>query len=79
VLDRAIHDAVIGQPERGLTERRGALGQSIDPTGPVEDGVLGMDMEMSERRVRHRALDYTVGLGPKEGLGSASNPLCAGS
>ena len=72
VLDRAVHHAVVGEPERGLAEGRGALGQSVDPAGPVEDGVLGMDVEMGERRVRHRAADYTSGLGqtggPESGL-----------
>jgi hypothetical protein len=62
VLDGAVHHPVVGQPERGLAEGRGALRESIDPTGPVQDGVLGMNVEMGERRVRHRAADYTVEL-----------------
>jgi hypothetical protein len=55
VLHRAVHDAVVGEPQRRLAEGRSALGEGIDATGPVEDGVLGVDVEMGERRVRHRA------------------------
>jgi hypothetical protein len=65
VLHGPVHDAVIGEPERGLPERRRALGEGIDPAGSVEDGVLGVDVEMGERRVRHRAADYTSGIGPQ--------------
>ncbi len=50
VLDRAVHDAVIGQAEGGLAEGRGALGESVDPAGAVEHGVLGVDVEMGERQ-----------------------------
>ena len=77
MLDGAVHDAVVGKPESRLPERRGALGEGIDPTGSVEDGVLGVDVEMGERRVRHRAADYTFGVGFQEGAAGSADPQSA--
>ena len=46
VLDRAVHDAVVGQPERGLAEVGGALGERLDLARAVEQRVLGVDVQM---------------------------------
>ena len=42
----AVHDAVVGQPERRLAEVRGALGERLDLARAVEQRVLGMDVQM---------------------------------
>ena len=42
--DRAVHDAVVRDGESGLAQRLGALGDRIDPAGPVEQRVFGMHM-----------------------------------
>jgi hypothetical protein len=68
---------VIGEPQGRLAEGGRALGEGIDATGPVEDGVLGVDVEMGERRVRHRAADYTFGIGFQEGAAGCANPQSA--
>ena len=45
-LDRAVHHAVVGEPEGGLAEARGALGELVDLARAVEQRVLGVDVEM---------------------------------
>ena len=45
-LDRAVHHAVVGEPERGLPERGGALDEAVDLRGAVEQRVLGVDVEV---------------------------------
>ena len=43
-LDSAVHDAVIGERERGLPEGCSPLRKLIDFARPVEQRVLGMDV-----------------------------------
>ena len=45
-LDRAVHHAVVGEPERGLPERGRALHEAVDLRGPVEQRVLGVDVQV---------------------------------
>ena len=45
-LDRAVHHAVIGQAQRRLLELGGACRERVDLARPVEQRVLGMDVEM---------------------------------
>src|SRR4029077_13004298 len=40
-LDRAVHDTVVGQPDRRLAELRGALDEGVDLARAVEQRVLG--------------------------------------
>ena len=52
-LDRAVHDAVVGQAERRLVERRRALGELVDLARAVEQRVLGVDVEVGAGRRGH--------------------------
>ena len=52
-LDRAVHDAVVGEPERRLAEARRALGELVDLARAVEQRVLGVDVEMGAAGRRH--------------------------
>jgi hypothetical protein len=45
-LDRAVHHAVVREAQRGLPELRGALGELVDVACPVEQRVLGVDVEV---------------------------------
>ena len=45
-LDRAVHHAVVGEPERRLLELRGAGGELVDLAGAVEQRVLGVDVQV---------------------------------
>ena len=45
-LDRAVHDAVVGQAEGRLAEVGGALGERVDLARAVEQRVLGVDVEI---------------------------------
>ena len=45
-LDRAVHDAVVGQAERRLAELRGARRQRVDLARAVEQRVLGVHVQM---------------------------------
>ena len=45
-LHRAVHHAVVGETEGGLLELRGALGERVDLAGAVEQGVLGVHVQM---------------------------------
>ncbi len=49
-LHGAVHHAVIGQRQGGLPERRRPLRESFDLAGPVEQRVLGVDVEMGAGR-----------------------------
>ena len=52
-LDRAVHDAVVGQADGRLAERGGALGELVDLARAVEQRVLGVDVEMRDGRGAH--------------------------
>ena len=45
-LDRAVHHAVIGEPQGRLVERRRALGERFDLARAVEQRVLGVHVQM---------------------------------
>src|SRR5262249_50433671 len=45
-LDGSVHDAVVGQPKRRLIVGCGSFGQLLDLARAVEQGVLGVDVEM---------------------------------
>ncbi len=54
-LHRAVHHAVVGETEGGLLELRGALGEGVDLAGAVEQGVLGVHVQMGAGEVGHRS------------------------
>ena len=58
VLDRAVHDAVVGEPERRHAELRRALGHRLDLAGAVEQRVLAVDVQV-DCRGAHRAIIAT--------------------
>ena len=45
-LHRAVHDAVVGEADGGLAERRRAGGQRVDLAGAVQERVLRVDVEV---------------------------------
>ena len=45
-LHHAVHDTVVGEPERGLIELGGALSERLDPACAIEQRVLGVDVQM---------------------------------
>ena len=45
-LDGAVHHAVVGEAEGRLVELRGARGERLDLARPVEQRVLGVDVQM---------------------------------
>ena len=55
VLDRSVHDAVIGQPERRHAELGGTRRHRLDLVRPVEQRVLAVDVQM-DRGVRQLAV-----------------------
>ena len=54
-LDRAVHHAVVGEADRRLIERRGPLDQGLDLARPVEQRILGVDVQMRAGRGHSRA------------------------
>ena len=54
-LDRAVHHTVVGEAERRLPELGGARGELLDLARPVEQRVLGVDVEVGAGR-GHRQL-----------------------
>ena len=53
-LDRAVHDAVVGQADGRLIEGGGALGELADVARAVEQRVLGVDVQVRDGRGAHR-------------------------
>ena len=53
-LHRAVHHAVIGETEGWLLELSGTCGERIDLAGAVEQGVLGVHVQMGAGEVGHR-------------------------
>src|SRR2546427_9612120 len=55
-VDRAVHDAVVGHPDRGHLELGRARDHGWDAAGPIEQRVLGVVVEVDEGfwGVRHR-------------------------
>jgi len=49
-LDGAVHHTMVGQRERRLPEGRGALGERVDLARPVEQRVLGVDVQVGAGR-----------------------------
>ena len=58
-VNRAVHDAVVGETDRGHLELGGAGDHRWDPAGAIEQRILGVIVEVDEgfRGVRHR-LDW---------------------
>ncbi len=54
-LHHAVHDAVVGEPERRLIELGGTLCEVLDPACAVEQRVLGVDVQMGAGLGSHRA------------------------
>ena len=52
-VDRTGERAVVGERDRRHLELGGALREVRDPAGAVEDRVLGVDVEVDERRFGH--------------------------
>ena len=52
-LDGACERAVVGERDRRHLQLGGPLGELRDPARPVQDRVLGVDVEMDEGRSRH--------------------------
>jgi hypothetical protein len=55
-LDGAGERAVVGERDRRHLELGGAGSKVRDPAGPVEDRVLGVDMEVDELSGQGRAI-----------------------
>ncbi len=55
-IDRAGHRAVVGERDCGHLELRGLPRERRDPARPVEDGVLGVDVQVDERRGHGKAI-----------------------
>lgn len=55
-VDRAEHVAVVGQGQRRHPELRGLLDQLVDVAGPVEQAVLGVEVEGARARCRSPSL-----------------------
>ncbi len=66
-LHGAVHHAVIGQRQRRLSERRGPLGQLLDLARPVEQRVLGVDVEVGAGRTHRRVFEDRCRCGRSEG------------
>ena len=62
-LDRARERAVVGESDGRHLQLGRAGGERGDAARPVEDRVLGVDVEMDERRRGHRATDHRNGSG----------------
>ena len=63
-LNGARERPVVGQPDRRHLELGGPGGELGDPARPVEDRVLGVDVEMNEGRLSHRPGQSRRGPGP---------------
>ena len=68
-LDRAGERAVVGERDRRHLQLRGPRGERGDPARPVEDRVLGVDVEMDEGRLGHG--EAIVLPGPDTPVGAA--------
>src|SRR5205085_9318326 len=60
-LHGAVHHAVVGEPEGGLPEGRGALREVVDLAGAVEERVLRVDVQVDGFRGRHRESQHRCG------------------
>jgi hypothetical protein len=49
-LDGAGKGTVVGEPDCGHLELGGPSSERRNATGPIEDGVLGVDVKVNERR-----------------------------
>ena len=66
-LDGAVHDPVVGEPESGLAELRGALRQGVDLARAVEQRVLAVDVQMCAGGRAHRRIQIRFGSGRGRG------------
>ncbi len=75
-VDGARERAVVGERDRRHLELGGALGEVRNPAGAVEDRVLGMDVEMNERRFGHgRSIVLPAPADSGPALGSAEREV----
>ncbi len=54
-LHRTVHHAMVGQPQGGLLELRSAFGERLDLAGAVEQGVLGVHVQVGAGGLGHRS------------------------
>ena len=66
-LDRAVHDPVIGEPEGRLPELGRAGGELLDLARPVEQRVLGVDVEVGAGRGHRRLIQIRWPTGRRGG------------
>ena len=64
-IDDAVHDAVVGNSDSGLSQRLGTLYQSLDAAGAIEEAVFAVDVQMD--KIGH-------GVPPWQKLGKAREP-----
>src|SRR5947207_3824315 len=64
-INRAVKHAVVGNRERGEFEFMGLFHQPVETTGPIEQRIFGVQMEMDKIRVRHGAT-LTRGVPPTQ-------------
>ena len=76
-IDRARERAVIGERHRRHLELRRPLRQLWNPAGPVENRVLGVDVEVDERDSFGHGEAIVQG-GPDEALRPRDSPQAAG-
>ena len=52
-INHPVHGAVVGDGEGGKFQFMGLVHQPVQPAGAIEQGILGVQMEMNKVRVRH--------------------------
>ena len=67
-INCAVENAVVGDRQRGKLQLMRLLHQSVETAGPVEQRILGVQMEMDKIRVRHEANYLPARRGCKKGL-----------
>src|SRR5580704_15542562 len=55
-INGAIEDAVVGDGKSGELEFVGTLHEPVEPAGAIEQGILGVQVEMDKVSVRHAAI-----------------------
>ena len=53
-INRAIKHSVVGDRQRRQLQLMGPIHQPVQPTSAIEQGILGVQMQMNKVRVRHR-------------------------
>ena len=75
-VNDAVHRAVVGDGQRGKFQFMRLVHQPVQPAGAIEQGILGVQVQMNKVRVRHGNRLHSGGKSKQEWDVQAGTIVC---